>query len=66
LKKAIELSRYCDQDVFIVILDKSKKRLVEFNSSNSFNLKNVGKILKPSEIKDYTYELYQNEDFSAL
>ena len=33
LKKAIELSYLCDQDMFIVMRDKKYNRLVEFNST---------------------------------
>jgi hypothetical protein len=37
LRKAIELSTMCQQDVFIVILDRQKETMVEFNSSSKFN-----------------------------
>lgn len=37
LKKAIELSTICNQDVYIVIVDESRKRMVEFKSSTDFD-----------------------------
>jgi hypothetical protein len=37
LRKAIEISTMCQQDVFIVILDRQKETMVEFNSSPQFN-----------------------------
>jgi hypothetical protein len=33
IRKAIELSQFCGQEIFMVIFDRSKKRLVEFNSN---------------------------------
>jgi hypothetical protein len=38
LRKAIELSVLCEQDIFMVIFDRKKNRLVEFNSSREFSL----------------------------
>ena len=40
-KKAIELSRMCGQDIFMIIFDKSKQKLVEYRSSNDFSIKIV-------------------------
>ena len=45
LKKCIELSMMCDQDMFLVMRDKKYNRLVEFNSTQDFNLKAVTKSL---------------------
>lgn len=41
LKKCIELSTICGQDIFMVMIDKKSKRLVEFNSTQDFDLKAV-------------------------
>lgn len=37
IKKAIELSLLCEQYVFLIIFDKEKQRMIEYNSSNDFN-----------------------------
>ena len=41
LKKCIELSQICGQDVFMVMIDRKNKRLVEFNSTPDYDLKAV-------------------------
>jgi hypothetical protein len=41
LKKAIELSRLCDQHIYIVIFDEQKQRLVELQSSKEFTAPKV-------------------------
>ena len=38
LKKSIELSKKCDQDIVVFIRDVKNKTMVEFNSSPSFNI----------------------------
>lgn len=48
LKKAIELSRLCDQHVFMVIFDKTKQRIIEFSSKEHFNAKIVSKLTDPT------------------
>lgn len=45
LKKAIELSTICDQDVFMMVLDKKNNRLVEFNSTPDFDIHEVLKVI---------------------
>jgi phosphoribosyl-AMP cyclohydrolase len=46
LKKCIEMSTICDQDVFMVMLDKKTKMLIELNSTPEFDLKAVTLLLK--------------------
>ena len=36
-KKAMELSSLCDLDIFMVIFDKEKQKIFEFNSSKDFD-----------------------------
>ena len=36
LKKAIELSSLCGQDIFLIIFDKEKQKLIEFRSKTDF------------------------------
>ena len=49
LKKCIELSMKCGQDVFMVMVDKKSKRLVEFNSTPDFDLKTVVDLMDTHE-----------------
>ena len=38
IKKAIELSLLCEQQIYISIYDKNRKRLVEFQSHSEYTL----------------------------
>lgn len=62
LKKAIELSALCETEIFLVVLDRRNKTMVEFNSSREFNLKTVSKLDK----KQYQYDFFLNDDYRAL
>ena len=39
LKKAIELSQLCAQNIYLVIEDASRSRVIEFSSSKEFGVK---------------------------
>ena len=45
LKKAIELSQLCGQDILIIIYDKEKERVVQFSSKEDFQMKDAYKAL---------------------
>ena len=47
LKKCIEMSLRCKQDVYMVIYDKKAKKLVEFNSTPEFDHNAVTKLMIP-------------------
>jgi hypothetical protein len=63
LKKAIELSRLCDQHVFMVIFDQSKQRIVEFSSKPEFNAKVVAKLTDPLLESAINHSKFCNEDY---
>ena len=42
IKKAIELSKLCNQYVYLVIFDREKQRLIEYNSHSVFDHKLIG------------------------
>jgi hypothetical protein len=44
-KKAIEISRLCNQKVFLAIFDQEKQRLVELNSEPDFNAQVVANLV---------------------
>jgi hypothetical protein len=48
IKKAIELSKLCDQYVYLVVFDVEKQRLIEYNSSADFNAQIMPKLTSPS------------------
>ena len=37
LKKIIELSSLCGQDIFMIMFDKEKRRVTEYRSRNEFD-----------------------------
>ena len=41
MKKAIEMSVLCGQDIFFIMFDREKQKLYEFNSSEEFDIKVV-------------------------
>lgn len=63
IKKAIELSKLCDQHVYLIIFDKEKQRMVEYNSSEDFNSKIICKLASPEFRKYLKYERYHNEHY---
>lgn len=65
LRKAIELSNLCQQDIFIVILDRERHTMVEFNSCAEFNHKSI-KSIHDQDVRRLSYELYNNDDYEAL
>ena len=44
LKKAIELSNLCDQQMYLAIYDSKNRRLVTFQSHDDFSPENFSKI----------------------
>ena len=37
IKKAMELSKLCNQEIFMLIFDRDKQRIVQYSSTPSFN-----------------------------
>jgi superfamily I DNA and/or RNA helicase len=66
LRKAIEMSLYCEKDVFMVIFDRDKKRLVEFSSSAKFSLRALKKMYSTKNLRKFRYEKYHNDDYELL
>ena len=65
LKKAMELSILCQQEMLLVIWDKEQNKLVTYQSDAQFSLKQVAKLLDENDesgIKD----VYTNQDYDTL
>mgnify|MGYP006108461455 FL=1 len=48
LKKAIELSSMCGLEMFLLIYDKEKDKIIEYQSNDQFNLGKVTQIIEHS------------------
>ena len=65
LKKAMELSILCDQDISLVISDKSRNKMVIYQSCQGFTVSKASRIQKMScNITDY--EEYSNDDYANI
>ena len=49
VKKCIELNIMCQQDVFLVIFDRQKQKLLEYRSDPDMDVKLVGHLLRNSD-----------------
>ena len=66
LKKAIELSKLCDQHIYIAIFDENKQRLVEMQSSDLFTAPKVYQLTKPKFQSKINHERYTNDDYETF
>lgn len=69
MKKAIELSRLCDQKIFMVMYDPDKDRVIHYSSEPSFSFSGaleIVKRIKKSENASQAYEYYTNEDYNKF
>ena len=51
IKKAIELSSLCGQDIYLIIFDKEKQKLVEFKSNIEFTSSKIS-ALTQEDVKE--------------
>ena len=66
IRKAIELSDLCTQDIFIAILDRERECLVEFNSTEDFNHESIRNLHEQGAKSSLNYEVYNNGDYKSL
>tara|TARA_B110000285_G_C14891575_1_gene498811 strand:+ start:103 stop:546 length:444 start_codon:yes stop_codon:yes gene_type:complete len=67
IKKAMELSMLCGQEVFVSIYDKTKGKLVVYSSSEEVTIKEVkNTVLKHGRITDPLFEHYIDEDYNLF
>ena len=62
IKKAMELSFLCDQEVFMAFYNKDSKKLVLYQSTSEFNIQKLNEILVNREFNERLYEEHTNQD----
>ena len=60
LKKLIEISHLCDLDIFLVVFDKSKQKLLEYRTEIDFSVDVVKGLLEPDIKRNLKYDLFTN------
>lgn len=68
LKKAIELSYLCGQQILIIIYDEERGRVVQFSSEDSFQIGEAYKALKRARLPENpnNFEKFNNDDYARL
>lgn len=66
LKKAIELSSLCGLDIFMVIFDKEKQKMIEFRSRDDFTSKIVAQLTQKDISLQFKHEVFTNEDYNRF
>ena len=64
IKKCIELSQICHQDVFLVIKDRHTGKLVEYNSTPDFDLEAVN--MAKFDLNLESFSKFYNSDLELL
>lgn len=64
IKKAMEISKLCGTEVFLVVLDSQKQRLLKYSSCDEFSAKVVDKIITRENTSKFKYESYTNEHYN--
>ena len=63
IKKAIELSKLCNQYIYLVIFDREKQRFIEYNSHDVFDHKIISKLASEDYKTNFKYENYTNDNY---
>ena len=64
IKKCVEISNKCNQDVYLVIYDKVSKKFIEYISSENFNLDTVYNM--KINIDPKKFQQFCNDDYDLL
>tara|TARA_B110000285_G_C14774711_1_gene445658 strand:+ start:171 stop:545 length:375 start_codon:yes stop_codon:yes gene_type:complete len=66
IKKTIELSILCGQDIFMVIFDREKQRLVQYSSSSEFDHNIINQLLDEQTRLQFKYDQFTNESYNKF
>lgn len=66
LKKTIEMSVLCGQDILLVMFDREKQKLYEYKSSEEFDARVVRKLLSPDTRMQFHFEQYSNNNYNSF
>ena len=67
LKKAIELSRLCDQRIFMIIHDPEKDKAIQFTSDRDFNVQEAYSTARRIYKADRSnFEVFDNADYDKF
>ena len=61
IKKIIELSNLCHHDIYLVIFEKEKQKIVEYRTDVNFNSEIISGLLNPDILMELQHELYTNK-----
>ena len=67
VKKAMELGKLCEQQIYLVIYDPEYERIIQFQSDHSFHIDRVSaKVKELSKLKTkLSLRTYTNDDFEG-
>lgn len=66
IKKAMELSHLCNQDVIVAFYNKDNKKMVLYQSTPEFTPQRLQDILVKREINERLYEEHTNQDYKSI
>ena len=66
IKKAMELSMLCSQDVYLSIFDQERQKLVVYASNQKYNAKTCWKAETSDLKRSDNFEMYTNEDYEDI
>ena len=66
LKKCIEFSKMCDQDISMIIFDKTRQKLVQYSSDENFTPRLAASLVHENYIKMLTFKRFNNDDYEKI
>jgi hypothetical protein len=65
IKKAMEISHLCEQDVFVALYNRENKKLVLYQSTPDFTPLKINEIIVNRDFNQRLYEEHSNLDFQS-